>query len=257
MSDDVEVTPEQEERQLHRVIAEEEKQVELPAEVRVHEDETKENRTPGFSRMRTSWGSPEAAHMASLRETVDSVVFRAFPDATRIMFDLYSVVRFPKLDDNGDEMVDGFGWPIWEKTSSGAYKEDYSRLGVKEREQFLFQITTNLYEWRQRSSDLWGETMFAKGRLGGAVLAWLHPHARHPTDGRRQDQPRQVVSGGREVLRHLPDVGLPSCRCAHQLDGVDRTATQGHLGQLAVGTQRTNHIMWLVLCRVSLALWCV
>lgn len=156
------VEQERAEKQLHDVIKEEDKQVDLPSEVRVHEDETRENRTPGFARMRIDWASPEAAHISVLRDTVEEAILRSFPDAVSMMLEIHLRVRTPKRTDGGDIMVDAQGWPLWEKTPSGAYIEDYSRLGVKEREHFLFQITTHLYEWKQRSGDLWGEAMIAK-----------------------------------------------------------------------------------------------
>ena len=35
-------------------------------------------------------------------------------------------------------------------------------LGIKQREDFLFRITTKMFEWKQTQADLWGEAMFAK-----------------------------------------------------------------------------------------------
>lgn len=159
MSQDV---TEREAKAVEAAIEREQEGADQPAEVRVHEDETKEMRTPGFSRMRFDWGE-HASMMQMILQVADDRVAVAFTDAYQIINDIYEIVREKSYDpQTGEIRVDRHGWPIWERTESGRYVEDYSRLGIKEREEFLFQITTRLFDWEQRAAEHWAEAMFAK-----------------------------------------------------------------------------------------------
>lgn len=150
-------------KQLHEALREEDQVAEQVAEVRVHEDHTRETRTPGFSRMRTSWSGDDSAQVAAIRGLVDGLMYQHFADAIVIMHDLYSVVREPEYNQvTGEPLVDSMGWTIWRRSETGSYIEDYSMLGIKQREDFLFRITTKMFEWKQTQADLWGEAMFAK-----------------------------------------------------------------------------------------------
>jgi hypothetical protein len=130
-----------------------------------HDDRTRELKTPGFSRMRTEWHGPDATQVASLKHIVDGRILHLFPDAFVLMNDLYDRVRVPEGNPTtGEVLTDAYGFPIWKRTESGAFIEDYSVLGIKDREDFLFRITTNIFEWRQVAADMWGEAMFSKAQ---------------------------------------------------------------------------------------------
>lgn len=159
---DVATTPEDVARQAQVVIREESREADSTSEVKVHEDHTREMRTPGFSRMRTEWGGAEGAHVAALRAIVDGQMLRLFSDAYVIMNDLWDIVRQPCHTAEGEVITDAHGFPIWARTESGAFIEDYSNLGIRQREDFLFRITTSIFEWKQTAADLWGDAMFAK-----------------------------------------------------------------------------------------------
>lgn len=153
----------EEEKQLHTALREADKTADDLAEVDPHPDRTRENRTPGFSRMRTSWTGDDAMHVQSLRAIVDDVILTQFPDATLIMNDLYEIVRQPKVDEStGEVITDRHGFPVWQRNDSGAFIEDYGRLTYRDREDLLFRITTNLVRWREVQANLWGDAMFAK-----------------------------------------------------------------------------------------------
>jgi hypothetical protein len=137
---------------------------ETPAEVDVHEDRTKETRTPGFTRMRTDWHGHDAPLISMILQTAEDRVLTNFADAYQIINDIYDIVREPEVNDDGEVLTDRYGFPVWAKTVSGRYIEDYSRLGSKERDEFLFQINTRLFEWEQKAADAWGEAMFAKAQ---------------------------------------------------------------------------------------------
>lgn len=164
MTVDTQITPE-DARQADAALREEIAEAETPAEVRVHEDHTRETRTPGFTRMRTEWHGEDRAMVASLKAIVDGRIMTLFPDAFVIMADLFEVVRTPVFDTStGEPLLDATGLVVWARNENGAFIEDYSRLGSREREDFLFRITSNLFEWQQTRADLWGDAMFAKAQ---------------------------------------------------------------------------------------------
>lgn len=144
-----------------------EEDFDVTAEVDLHEDRTHENRTPGFSRMRTEWQGQDAITVAQVTGIVDNRILVNFSDAYAVMHELYEVVREPVLADEvqGVVLTDAHGFTVWKRNHTGAYIEDYSRLTHKHRENLLFQITTRIFEWEQKAADAWGEAMFAKAQF--------------------------------------------------------------------------------------------
>lgn len=121
-------------------------------------------RAPGFQRMRTAWEGEDKRQMDRVQGTIDRVVFETFQDAYAVMSDLYDLVREPMTNEHGEEIRDSLGFIVWAKNPlTGAYIEDWTALSMKQREDFLFRITTSLFEWEQRSADLWTRAMFSKG----------------------------------------------------------------------------------------------
>lgn len=140
----------------------ENEEAEIPAEVDPHDDRTKEFRTLGQARMRFEWGNEDQVVMHEILQTVEDRLAVNFTDAYQILNDLYEIVREPEVDESGEILTDRYGWTLWAKTESGRYIEDYSRLGIKERDNAVMQITTRLFDWEQRAADAWAEAMFAK-----------------------------------------------------------------------------------------------
>ena len=131
-------------------------------EARVDPEETKETRTPGFSRMRVDWNPHDVPVIESLRAIVEDQTLRHFLGAYQIMNEIYDLVREPVVDEDGVIQTDVHGFVIWKRRPDGGFIEDYSLVGERDREDLLFRITTNLFEWKQNSVDLWGDAMFAK-----------------------------------------------------------------------------------------------
>jgi hypothetical protein len=158
-----------------------------PTAVDLHLDRTREH-TPHFTRMRTEWSGEEGAHVRGLKAIVDGRIMVLFSGAYVLMNDLYTVVREPMVDeDTGLIHTDQFGFPVWVKTESGAYREDYSNLGIRQREEFLFRITTGIFGWKQTAADLWGEAMFAKAQWEEAFsTGFVEPTGRLTVDDRTQ-----------------------------------------------------------------------
>lgn len=119
-------------------------------------------RTPGFSRMRTDWNGDDALVLSRVQMVIEDRIVTTFADAFSLMHEVYEVVRTPLTDAEGNIQRDRFGFPIWRRTPAGSFEEDWTRLGTKERENFLFQITTRIFDWEQRAADAWTEAMLAK-----------------------------------------------------------------------------------------------
>jgi hypothetical protein len=132
----------------------------------LHEEKEKTFRTPGFSRMRLDWRKEDAAIIEQARAAVEGRIIQNFEDAYEVMYRVYDLVRTPEVDpETGEIKVDQFGYTIWKKNPSGSYEEDWTKLTVKEKENFLFTITTRLFDWQQRTADVWAEAMFAKAQF--------------------------------------------------------------------------------------------
>ena len=119
-------------------------------------------RAPGLHRMAFQWSGEDGRVVAQAQGVVEERIQANFRDAYQIMFELFMVVRTPLADGNGDVIRDRFGWPEWRRTESGDWVEDWSALSRKQKEDFLFKITTRLFAWEQRAAEAWGEAMFSK-----------------------------------------------------------------------------------------------
>jgi hypothetical protein len=121
-------------------------------------------RAPGFQRMKTAWEGDDKRQMDRIQVTIDRVVFETFTDAYAVMSDIYDLVREPMIQEGGEIQTDPAGFTLWARNPlTGAYIEDWSNLTIRQREDFLFRITTSLFEWEQRAADLHTRAMFSKG----------------------------------------------------------------------------------------------
>lgn len=119
--------------------------------------------TPGFARLRLAWNGPEQQMVSAMHTTIENQIREAFADAYELMEELYDLVRDFVFDPESGEPVPGAdGLPQYVKTASGRFAEDWSRLTFRQRERFLFQLTTRLFDWEQRATEAWAESMFAK-----------------------------------------------------------------------------------------------
>lgn len=129
-----------------------------------HPEDTHTSLTPAFARMRTDWNSPDRAVISQMRQAVNLLIQQQFADVFDIFYQIYALVREPEVDQaTGEVRTNELGVPVWQRNpATGSYIEDWSRLGLREREQFLFRLTTGLFRWEQLSVDIWGEAMFAR-----------------------------------------------------------------------------------------------
>lgn len=122
-------------------------------------------RRMGFYRFPTNWQGEDRIVVSRAQQAIDDRVQTAFADAFQIMHDIFIIVREKEVDrETGEIKVDQNGWPIWARTPSGGFVEDWAKLTRKQREDFLFQITTRLFAWEQRAAQMWTEAMFAKSK---------------------------------------------------------------------------------------------
>ncbi len=137
-----------------------------PMEQELPEEKDKKWRTPGFARMRMDWRSDDAPIISQAKSAVDGRIVANFSDAYQVMFEVYDLVRTPLVDEEtGESKTDQYDFTLWKQTPSGNYEEDWSKLTLREKEKFLFTITTRMVDWEQRSADVWMEAMFAKAQF--------------------------------------------------------------------------------------------
>jgi hypothetical protein len=157
------VSEEEDDRTEEQVVQDMSQEADRPMVVDPHDDRTFEFERTGLSRMRTTWSQEDADAMAGIHAVVDREIMVHFTEAFQIMNEIYDIVREPAVDTTtGEILTDQYGFTLWLRNETGAYIEDYSKLGIKEMEHFLFRISTRLFDWEQQAANLWGEAMFAK-----------------------------------------------------------------------------------------------
>lgn len=140
---------------------------ELTEEIKVEmpEERARKFRTPGFHRMRFAWNDEERPVIAAARVACDSAIVHAFPDAFVMLDEIYSIIRKPVVDANGEIVRDAHGQRMWQRSEDGYYIEDFTEMTRKQKEDFLGRITVNLFRWEQVRDQLWSEAMFAKAQF--------------------------------------------------------------------------------------------
>jgi hypothetical protein len=118
--------------------------------------------TSGHSRMRVEWRPEQRAELNQMHHAVQRQLTENFSDAFALLVEIWTLVREP-VQVNGEVVRDRVtGMPEWRRTPSGGYIEDWGKLNVRERERFLYQLTTRLAIWEQRAAEAWYESMYAK-----------------------------------------------------------------------------------------------
>lgn len=173
---------------VDKVLREERKEADKPAEVDLHQDRTHEIKAKAFARMRTDWNGDDAVVVASVIGIADNTILKKFAPAYAVMNELYEIVRDPVTDEIGTVLTDAHGFSFWKRNASDGFIEDYSRLTVKMRENLIFQITTNIMAWKQDAADMWGEAMLSKAQFEEAFADQFTsaPGARPTVDDRTQ-----------------------------------------------------------------------
>lgn len=142
----------------------------------------------GLSRMRTSWGPDEQLVMDEIRTRARMVVRHEFRAAFALMEEIHRLVRTPLVDKStGEIMTNLDGSWRWEANEFGNPVEHWERLGDAQRDGLMHTIATHLYEMELKAVDMWGESMFAKGRWEEVFAhAFIAPEGRLTVDDRTQ-----------------------------------------------------------------------
>lgn len=173
--------------QAERVLAEMTKDADAPTVVDPHPDRSREMKTPGFSRMRTDWNGPDREVVQNIQGIIENRILMNFADAYALMNEVYDVVREPAVDEHGEIQRDRFGFMLWARSQNGAPIEDFTKMTVKQREDFLFKITTRIFEWEQRAAEAWTEAMLAKAQWEEAfAVSFDSPPGRLTVEDRTQ-----------------------------------------------------------------------
>lgn len=152
-----------EDRTREDVLREVSKEADKTMSVDMHDDKTRNFRRLGLSRMKREWDPDEALEMTGVHDRVDDFMLKLFGEAYLLINEIYEVVREPVVDrSTGEIKLDRHGFQVWQRTDSGAFVEDYSRLTTRDMQNYLFKITTRLFDWKQKQAELWGEAMMAK-----------------------------------------------------------------------------------------------
>jgi hypothetical protein len=133
-----------------------------PVEVETEVEEARRWRSPGFQRLRTDWRTEDRPIIEGARETAEGRLRREFGGLYILLNRIYDVVREPAVTPDGEIIKDRFGYTQWLKDENDHYRDDFSKLTLREKEHFLFELTTNLIWWQQQAADAWGEAMLAK-----------------------------------------------------------------------------------------------
>lgn len=136
-------------------------ELEKPVEPELPDERKRKFRTAGQSRMKIDWSPEQRAELAQHHRVVNRQLTDNFADAFALLIEIYTLVREP-VKVNGEIVTDALGIPEWRRTPSGGYVENWGNLNGKERERFLYQLTTRMVIWEQRATEAWYESMYAK-----------------------------------------------------------------------------------------------
>lgn len=158
------------EKQAHDAVQEAAAEFDKPIEDIETPDPRRFQRT-GFSHMPLKWdGSPvnpgdspkgDAVMMARIHGAVRAAMEATFADALEVLQEIYEIVREPVMV--GDEPKrDSEGLVVWQTSPGGNPIENWKLMGIREREHYIYVITTRLFDWESRATEAWAEAMFAK-----------------------------------------------------------------------------------------------
>lgn len=118
-----------------------------------------------FSRMRTDWRGEDREAVDLVRHKAQMEIYREFRDVYGIIIDIYMTVRIPKVTPDGEPVFDEFGVePEWERDGFGKIIEDWNKLGFKDREKAILEISTVMLDVEQRAANMWGLSQIAKAQ---------------------------------------------------------------------------------------------
>jgi hypothetical protein len=177
-------------RQIERVLRDAEQPADAtregPLAPDIPPDRSRQFRHVNLSRMRLAWGPEDAIRVEEIQQLARRQVETRFAVALDVRDRILLCVRIP-LTEDGEIVPGANGRPQWETHPNGQPVEDWSRLTDEQREGFLFEIITHLFEWEQDAVNLWAEAMYAKVEWEQAFAGgYLAPTGRLTIDDRSQ-----------------------------------------------------------------------
>lgn len=169
----------------------------LPDLVTPHDgsiDRQRRFRSPGLSRMTLDWHKEDSIVVAQAQAAAHRWVMEHYADAYQLISEIYDLVREPELDDNDQPKKDPFGLGIWKLNAYGRPIEDWSKLTIKLRDDFLFAIITALFAWEIKAQDAWADAMNAKALWEGKYADSFSA----PIAGTIEDRDAKAKSGSME-----------------------------------------------------------
>lgn len=118
-----------------------------------------------FSRMRTQWRDDQAPAIAVVQGEADRIIRGEFRVAFAVLARIRKHVRTPMVHPaSGEVLTHSDGTMRWELDEDGIPSEDWRLLTGDEElcKDFLWTITTWLFEWEQTAVKKWAEAMFSK-----------------------------------------------------------------------------------------------
>jgi hypothetical protein len=178
-------------RRVQRVLDEVTEDAETPAVPDPFPDRSRLFQTVGFSRMKERWTSEEQTIISAAREQAENELMMHFSEFYLFLNGLYEIVREKKTTSSGLPMTDRYGYPEWKRDEFGMFVEDWSKLTERDKEHFLYGITTRLVIWEQQAGAFWGEAMFAKAqweeRFALAFREAPFTEGKRPTEADRRE----------------------------------------------------------------------
>ena len=161
-------------QQIDRVLGEMERPFDAAAEAPLtpdlHPDRTRRFRSVNFSRMRTRWPADQQADIDFILAQVERELQERFKNAFDLRSRIWLCVRIPQMQ--GDEVLaDIHGNPKWECHPNGTPVEDWSRLGDRQRDDFIHEVSVWMFEWELESVKAWTEAMYGKGGWEGVFAS--------------------------------------------------------------------------------------
>lgn len=159
----------QEGRQIRRVLAQADASLdnedEGPLEASIRGDRATRLTQPNWSRMRRTWNADDRYVIDEIMEASDRIIRDEFRVAFALMDKIFQAARFAKGDkETGLKFTAPGGGPVWETDEDGLPVEDWTRVSDTDRDNWLWVITTHLFEWEQKQQKMWGTSMYAKGK---------------------------------------------------------------------------------------------
>lgn len=168
-------------------------------------------RSPGFSGLSLNWTRENNHVLARARALAQQWLDQNYGDVIRMMNEIFDIVREKQVDQvTGEVLKDANGFDIWKTNKYGRPIEDWSKLTKAKRDDFLFSIVTNLFQWRQRAADAWLEAMAAKaqwdeaysGKFEELVAGTIEDREAH---GKVESQEERMFAILLEYRRRLAD----------------------------------------------------